>query len=268
MGELRGAVVLAAGAGTRMRREGADAGLSEEQRRAAHSGAKAMMPLGDRPFLDHVLHGLAEAGIREVCLVVAPDHEAMRAHYETLRPTRLRLEFAVQESPKGTAHALLSAEAWAGDGEFLLINGDNHYPGAALRALVELHGPGLAAFDAQTLLADGMPAEEKAARLLAFSDVRFDDSGTLISIVEKPPYTPNWVSMNAWRFGPAIFQACHAIDPSPRGEWELPSAVTYSQEQLQQQYRAIPSAGPVLDLSGRGDVRWVQEALGSSEVRL
>ena len=70
------AVILARGLGTRMRREaeGTSAALSDEQRRAAAQGAKGMMPLGGRPFLDYVLSALADAGIGDVVLVVAPDH--------------------------------------------------------------------------------------------------------------------------------------------------------------------------------------------------
>ena len=81
------AVVLAAGLGTRMRAAG-DAPLTEEQARAAAAGHKAMMPFG-RPFLDHVLHNLAEAGVTRACLVTAPAHDEVRAYYGALPTTRL-----------------------------------------------------------------------------------------------------------------------------------------------------------------------------------
>ncbi len=53
--------------------------LSETQQRAADAGLKAMMPIAGRPFLDYLLSALADAGIREVALVVAPDHAALQA---------------------------------------------------------------------------------------------------------------------------------------------------------------------------------------------
>jgi glucose-1-phosphate thymidylyltransferase len=251
-----------------MRKESADSGLTAEQTRAAHSGAKAMMPLGSRPFLDYVLHGLAGVGIDEICMVVAPDHAAIQEHYASPKPTRFTLRFAVQEEPRGTAHALLAAREFAGQEEFLLVNGDNHYPVAALRALCETTGPALAAFDSSTLLDARIPESARAERLMAFSDVRFDGNGELLSITEKPTHPPRWVSMNCWRLTPAIFEACASIAPSARGEWELPSAVEYSREHLGQTYRAISARGPVLDLSSRGDVKWVEDALSAIEVRL
>ncbi len=268
MTTLTRAVVLAAGAGSRMRAGQAGSQLSAEQSAAAGSGAKAMMPLGGRPFLDYVLHGLAEAGIREVCLVVAPDHAAMREHYVAAQPKRLSIEFAVQAEPLGTAHATLAAEDFAGPHQFLLINGDNHYPVSSLQSLCRAAGPALAAFEAVSLLEADLPEEQRESRLMAYSDVAIDSEGWMQSITEKPPAPPTWVSMNCWQLGPAIFEASRAIEPSARGELELPSAVLHSKEHLGECYRALPAVGPVLDLSNRGDVTRVQSSLAPIEVLL
>lgn len=262
------AVVLAAGAGSRMRAGSAGDRMSAEQAAAAGSGAKAMMPLGGRPFLDYVLHGLAEAGIEEVCLVVAPDHGPMREHYAAVRPTRLSIRYAVQSKPLGTAHAALAAEDFVGMEQFLLLNGDNHYPVGSLRSLCQAPGPALAAFDALSLLEANLPEDQRDPRLMAYSNVAIDNDGCLESITEKPPVPPRWVSMNCWRLAPPIFEACRAIEPSPRGELELPSAVLHSVQHLGQSYRALPAVGPVLDLSSRADILRVQASLSPIEVVL
>ncbi|MGE0866662.1 MAG: nucleotidyltransferase family protein, partial [Vicinamibacterales bacterium] len=67
------ALLLARGLGRRMQAGGGVA-LSGAQQAAAAAGAKGMMPIGPtrRPFLDHVLSALADAGCRDVCLIVAP----------------------------------------------------------------------------------------------------------------------------------------------------------------------------------------------------
>ena len=141
------AVVLARGLGRRMRAADADAVLSDQQRQAADAGLKAMMPIGGRPFLDHVLSSLADAGIRDVALVVAPDHELVRRRYtQEAPPRRLTVSFAVQREPVGTANAVLAAEAWAGAGGFLVLNADNLYPAPVLHALASLDEPALPAF--------------------------------------------------------------------------------------------------------------------------
>ena len=75
------AVILARGMGTRMRRaEGDSPQLDAQQAQMADSGLKAMIPVG-RPFLDYVLSGLADAGFREVCLVIGPEHGIVRDYY-------------------------------------------------------------------------------------------------------------------------------------------------------------------------------------------
>jgi dTDP-glucose pyrophosphorylase len=73
-------IVLARGLGTRMRAADPSARLSAEQQRAADAGLKAMIPLNGRPFLDYILSALADAGIRDAGLIVAPEHRALR-HY-------------------------------------------------------------------------------------------------------------------------------------------------------------------------------------------
>jgi glucose-1-phosphate thymidylyltransferase len=185
--DLAKAVILAAGAGNRMRRNDSATQLSNAQARAADEGHKAMMPIGGdsgRPFLDYILSALADAGCRSVCLVVGPGHQDVRRYYQDERPpNRLRVEFAQQEAPHGTAHALLTAEAFAGDDPFLTLNSDNLYPVSVLRQLITLNGPGLVAFERDTMIADsGFPFE----RVAAFALLDVDAGSRLRGIVEKP----------------------------------------------------------------------------------
>src|SRR5262249_10543899 len=94
-------------------------------------------------------------------------------------------------------------------------------------------------------------------------------------ILEKPdeatlaPFGDNaWISMNVWRFSPAIFEACRDVPLSPRGELELPRAVDYAVTVLGQKFRAVPCREGVLDLSSRADVASVAERLKGIDVRL
>jgi dTDP-glucose pyrophosphorylase len=222
------AIVLARGLGTRMRTADPAAALTDDQQRAADAGHKAMMPIAGRPFLDYVLSAAADAGLRRIALIVAPDHGVLREHYEgPARPTRLAVDFVVQPQPRGTADAVLAAEQWADGQPFVAINADNLYPRAALGAMQALAEPGLAGFDAGDLVRIG---NIPAGRVRAFALVEQDDRGYLTRIVEKP--SPGdidrlgpeaRVSMNCWRFDARIFDACRAVTPSARGELELPT---------------------------------------------
>lgn len=283
------AVVLAAGRGTRMQHPAPGLHLTPEQERLAAAGLKALIPFDGHPFLSYTLSALADAGYGEVCLVVRPGADPVRVYYEGLSTRRLRLTFAVQPEPLGSAHALLAAEPHAvgsrvaeSGGEsgagvppprpIVVINGDNHYPAAVLARLRAAPGSALAGFDPDALVARGnIPAE----RIAAYALVTRDDDGTLARIIEKPdPATRRelagraLVSMTCWRFEPGIFTACRAITPSPRGEYELPDAVTYAAAHLGTRFRVIPVDEPVLDLSRREDIAAVGEHLRGRKVAL
>lgn len=266
------AVILAAGRGTRMQRERPGVAIDDAQRRLADRGLKGLIPFHGHPFLAYSISALADAGYGDVCLVVRPDPDPIRDYFASIETRRVRITFAVQSEPLGSAHALLAAEDFATGEPFLVINSDNDYPRAALAALRDLDGPGLAGFDPDALVSQGnIPAD----RIAAYALVTADDDGFLTGIVEKPdPETRRrlegrcLVSMTCWRFGPAIFDACRAISPSPRGEYELPDAVAYAMHSLGERLRVVPVAGPVLDLSNRGDIPTVAAFLEGRSVCL
>ena len=254
-----------------MREPDAGVNLDPEQARRAGEGHKAMMPVG-RPFLDFVLAGLADAGYEEVCLVIGPEHGLIREHYGGAgRPTRIRLRFAVQERPLGTADAVLAAEGFAEAEAFLMVNADNLYPKESLEALRHLAGAGLPGFRKSGLLRDGLIPEE---RILAFALLEVSPEGYLTRIVEKPApevargFGPDpLVSMNAWKLPPSIFAACRGIAPSVRGELELVDAVRLAMDRGEP-FRVLPFDAPVVDLSRRSDVPLVERLLEGREVRL
>jgi dTDP-glucose pyrophosphorylase len=246
--------------------------LDAEQASVANSGVKALIPVG-RPFLDYVLSSLADAGYGEVCLVVAPEHEMIRRYYEEeVRPERIRVCFAVQEHPDGTADAVAAAESCADGDPILVVNSDNYYPQEALAALREISGSGAALFERRSLVAEG---NIPAARVRRFGVGRIDTQGHLRSIIEKPDEETLaglgeevWVSMNCWRFGPAIFDACGKINISVRKELEITDAVQYAIDRLGETFSVVRVRAGVLDMTGRRDIASVTEALADVEVRL
>jgi glucose-1-phosphate thymidylyltransferase len=265
------AIVLARGKGTRMRRSDDTAAADPAQSRVADTGLKAMIPFR-RPFLDYILSALADAECLDICLVIGPEHDVVREHYErTHHPERVRISFAVQQQAHGTADAVLSAETFAGDDPFLVLNADNYYPVEVLRALVALDGPGLPAFRRSMLIERGNIDPD---RIRSYAMLTIDEDGTLMDIVEKPDsdtfarYGDEVrLSMNCWRFGPSIFTACRSIEPSPRGELELPNAVRYAVRVMGERFRAISVDAGVLDLSRREDITEVERRLAGIDPR-
>jgi dTDP-glucose pyrophosphorylase len=265
------AVILAAGLGTRMQADDESTSLAPEQAAAAAAGAKAMIPVG-RPFLDYVLASLADAGFADVCIVVGPHDEIVRARYrDGLVLSRLRVAFAVQSAAIGTADALLAAEEWVAGEPFVVLNADNYYPVDGLRQLRQSGEQATLAFSRAGLLQDGMIPPERIAR---YALLEVDQHGYLTDVTEKPDevtfasHRDAPISMNVWRFDAGIFRACREVQPSSRGELELPNAVRLAVRVVGARIRALPTDAPVLDLSHRADIPAVTARLRAVEVAL
>jgi dTDP-glucose pyrophosphorylase len=266
------AVILARGLGKRMRRADETAELAGDQARVADTGVKAMIPIG-RPFLDYVISALADAGIAEVVLVIGPEHAVVRDYYtHTCVPTRVQVTFAIQEHPRGTADAVVAAAGAVQQNDFLVLNSDNYYPPDALRALAGLDGPGLVVFERNAMLRESNVA---ADRIQQFAVVRIDPGDVLSDIMEKPDAQTLetlgddvYVSMNCWRFDATLLDACRRVSLSPRGELEIPDAVRLAMQKMGTVLRVVRMNAGVLDLSSRGDIAAVAEALATTRVWL
>jgi glucose-1-phosphate thymidylyltransferase len=268
-------VILARGLGKRMRERDETASVEGAQADAADRGMKAMIPI-DRPFLDYVLSALADAGYTDVCLVIGPEHDAVRDYYtREAPPHRVRVAFAIQPEPRGTADALLAAESFAhqpdGAGEdVLVLNADNYYPVVEFRRLRELDGPGTVLFEADGLVRNSnIPAD----RIRAFAIGAVTADGFLARLIEKPDEATarafgadGLVSMNLWRVPPEFFAICRRVAPSSRGELELPQAIRDAVERDGMRLRVLRSSEGVLDLSRRGDIAEVAARLRGTAV--
>jgi glucose-1-phosphate thymidylyltransferase len=252
------AVILARGLGKRMRAENESVKLDEQQTRIAAQGIKALMPIvGERTLLDFIFESLSQAGFSEFCLVIGNENQAIRDFCAKLN---YKISFAIQEKPLGTANAVLAAEDFAGDDNFLVVNSDNLYPINDLERLRNLISAGLIAFDKQNLIKKSNIDETKINK---FAVLDFDENDYLKKIIEKPERVAenSFISMNAWLFSPKIFAACRQIKLSERGEFELADAVNFAIENLDEKFKAVYSKEGVLDLSSRADVENVREKL-------
>jgi len=271
--EVFKAVILARGLGTRMRRAdpSVSASLDAGQARAADLGMKGMIPIG-RPFLDYVLSALADAGFTRVCLVIGPEHDAVVDHYSgESRPSRVSLEFAIQEKPLGTADAVLAAESFCAGDPFAVLNSDNYYPPQALGLLRVAQPPAIVGFARTALIGEG---DVDPAKVTRFGALTIDEDGYLVRIVPRQgdPVPEDaaeiYASMNCWLFDDRIFDACRQVALSPRNELELPRAVQLGIDEMGMRFTVVRVEMPVLDLSTRADIYRVQQRLQSVDVRL
>ena len=197
------AVVLAAGEGTRLRP------LTEDK-------PKGMVEVAGKPILTHCFEQLVDLGAEELVVVVGYRKQDIISHYGD-EYEGVPITYTHQREQKGLAHALMTVEEHVDD-DFMLILGDNVFQ-ANLKDVVRRQREERA--DA-AFLVEEVPYEE-ASR---YGVCDTNDYGEITDVVEKPDDPPsNLVMTGFYTFTPAIFHACHLVQPSDRGEYELSDAI-------------------------------------------
>lgn len=197
------AVVLAAGKGTRLRP------LTDDK-------PKGMVEVADEPLLTHCFDQLIDLGADELVVVVGYLKEVIIDHYGD-EYEGVPITYAHQREQKGLAHALLTVEEHIDD-DFMLILGDNIFE-ANLHDVVRRQREDRA--DA-AFLVEEVPWEE-ASR---YGVCDTNPYGEITDVVEKPDDPPsNLVMTGFYTFTPAIFHACHLVQPSNRDEYEISDAI-------------------------------------------
>jgi len=196
------AVIPAAGQGTRLRPLTADR-------------PKALVTVAGRPILAHVFDALAAADIAQYVVVVGYRGEQIVEQFgDSYAGTPI--EYVWQDQQRGLADAVLQAAPAVTD-DLLVCNGDNVFS-TGLASLRDAHT------GAGTLLVETVSRAEARTTGVVVTD----EHGDVCRFVEKPDDPPGTlVGSGAYAFSPAIFDACRAIEPSDRGEYELPDAVTW-----------------------------------------
>jgi glucose-1-phosphate thymidylyltransferase long form len=197
------AVVLAAGEGTRLRP------LTEDK-------PKGLVEVAGEPIITHCLDRLVELGAEEFIIVVGYLKEKIIDHYGD-EYRGVPITYTHQREQKGLAHALLCVEEYIDD-DFMLILGDNIFR-ANLEDVVRRQQEDRA--DA-AFLVEEVPWEEASRYGVCDTNAY----GEITDVVEKPDDPPsNLVMTGFYTFTPAIFHACHLVQPSGRGEYEISDAV-------------------------------------------
>lgn len=177
------AVILVGGEGTRLRP-------------LTVNTPKAMVPVLNKPFLEHYLGYLSEHGITDVTLALGYLPDRIRAYFDKV-PTGSGLTYVVETSPLGTAGAVKNVEPHLQGGPFFVFNGDI-ITGLDLRALLAFH---------QEKKAKATIALTPVEDPTAFGLVETDGEGRVQRFVEKPSWdavTTNMINAGVYILDPEV----------------------------------------------------------------
>lgn len=178
------AFILAGGLGTRLRP-------------VVDGIPKSMALLQGKPFLEYQLSWLKKNGFREIILCTGYLSKMIEAYFGCGEILGLRLYYAKEETPLGTAGALKNAASFV-DGAFLVVNGDT---------LIDLELSTLISFHQQktgtvtlVLARTGQPG--------SYGQVAIDQEARIVAFLEKPRtnFTSKFVNAGIYLMEPAILQ--------------------------------------------------------------
>ncbi len=197
-------LILSGGRGTRLRP-------------LTHTSAKQLVPIANKPILFYGIESLAQAGIKEIGIIVGDTKKEIMAAVGDGSKWGVKVTYIEQDEPLGLAHAVLTAEDFIKDSSFVMYLGDNLITSGVTEFVAEFekYKP-----NAQLLLAQVDKPEQFGVAVLK--------DGKVVKLVEKPKtHISNFALVGVYMFDHNIFKAAKAIKPSWRNELEITDAIQY-----------------------------------------
>lgn len=194
-------IILAGGSGTRLYP-------------VTKAVSKQILPIYDKPMIYYPLSVLMLAGIREILIISTPRDVVV---FEELlgdgSELGIKLQYAVQEQPRGLAEAFIIGKAFIGQDNVALVLGDNIFYGYGFserlaQAVARKEGATIFGYHV------GNPKD--------FGVVEFDKEMNVVSIEEKPEAPKsNYAVPGLYFYDNNVVEIAEGLEPSARGEIEI-----------------------------------------------
>ncbi len=205
-------LILSGGAGTRLRP-------------ITHTSAKQLVPIANKPILFYGIEAMAEAGIKEIGIIIGDTGDEIRAAVGDGSRFGVKVTYIPQDAPLGLAHCVLIAQEFLGNDDFVMYLGDNMLQ-QGLTDFVTRFETARAAGGAEAPSAQILLCEVDDPRSFGVAEV--DSRGEVVRLVEKPKDPPsNLALVGVYLFDKTVNTAVRSIKPSARGELEITDAIQW-----------------------------------------
>ncbi|MDF1533103.1 MAG: sugar phosphate nucleotidyltransferase [Methanosarcinaceae archaeon] len=188
------AVILVAGEGTRMRP-------------LTSARPKVMLPIANKPILEHIVNAAVDAGINEFVFITGYFEDAIKDHFKDGAKWGAKIEYVHQKQQRGTADAIGCARGSV-TGRFVVLNGDVLISSDYLKKLISKEE-------------DVVITVKKVENPSDFGVIEI--SGDKVTkIIEKPEVPPtDLANAGIYLFNDSIFDLIDNTTLSERGELEI-----------------------------------------------
>ncbi len=196
------AIILAAGAGTRLRPLTLDI-------------PKAMIPVNGKPILQIIIEQLKTVGVTEIVIIVYYLKDKIINYFGNGAKMGIKITYVDQKEMKGSADAVVKAEPYITDEKFFVIACDSLFETDQLtRVLAHKTADGVFTCKEVTY--------EQAKQL----GVLFIEGSKVTKIIEKPKDPPSRLAnFSVYWLPRSVFDACKKVPQGPKGEYWLPEAI-------------------------------------------
>jgi glucose-1-phosphate thymidylyltransferase len=181
-----------------------------------HTGPKQLLPIANKPMSEYCIESMKSAGVTEIAIIIGGiGSQKVKEYYGDGNQFGIKINYILQDFPRGIAHAISLCEDFIGNEKFLVFLGDN----IIQKSINEFGSEFEKSNDAATILL----CEVDNPSRFGIADIQ---NGQIKKIIEKPKNPPSNLAVTGIYFlTPIIFDIIKRLKPSWRNELEITDAL-------------------------------------------